>query len=199
MSGENSYNKKILIADDDRLVLATLSSGIKDAGFEVITASNGIDALSLCLEKNPDLAMLDIDMPGMSGLKVAENLAKKSNVAFMFLSAYGGEEFVNIAKVSGAIGFLVKPMIIEQILPEINIALERAAELKKLHVDEQKLKASLHNTQDINIAVGIIMERYHLSSDDAFEKIRAVSRSERTKIIDKAREISKAANFLNQF
>jgi len=189
----------ILLADDDRLVLSTMSSGLEDAGFRVIRAENGKDALDLCIEKKPDLAILDINMPQMSGMKVAEYLTEKTSVPFMFLTAYNGEEFVTAAKDMGAIGFLLKPMVVEQVVPEIKVALGRALELKESRASEDKLRKALHTVQDINIAVGIVMERYHVNSDQAFNKIRSVARSERRKLVDVACDITEAVSLLNQF
>ena len=90
---------KILVVDDDRLVLATLTFGLAQAGFEVIDADNGDDAILLAREHRPELALLDIRMEGLSGFDVAAYLRDYLQIPFMFLSAFADEE--TVAKVYG--------------------------------------------------------------------------------------------------
>ena len=78
---------KILIADDDRLVLFTLAEGLREAGFEVVEASDGVQALVLCQSESPDLAMLDIRMPNLDGLELARRLRDETSVPFLVFSA----------------------------------------------------------------------------------------------------------------
>src|ERR1700712_4293472 len=93
----------ILVVDDDRLVLATLAHGLSQAGFDVIDADNGDDAILLARERRPDLALLDIRMQGKSGFDVAEYLREYSDIPFMFLSAFADEETVSQVKALGAV------------------------------------------------------------------------------------------------
>ena len=189
----------VLIADDDRLILSTMQSGLVDAGFEVGKVENGNDALDYCLKYQPNLAILDIEMPDMSGLRVAEQLVSQTSIPFMFLTAYDTNANVNTAKDMGAIGFMVKPLAINQMIPEIQIALERDAETKQLLKSETGLKASLEKSKHINMVVGVIMERYRLTSQEAFEQIRNLARSERKTLLDVATEITSAESILIKF
>jgi AmiR/NasT family two-component response regulator len=197
-----SISKKsasILIADDDRLILVTMKSGLVGAGFEVEIVENGKDALHYCSQNEPDLVILDIEMPGVSGLNVAEYLTQHTSIPFVIFTAYDTDDYVDTAIALGAIGFLVKPLAINQLVPEIKVLLERAAESKKLHQSETGLKVSLQNSKLINLAVGVIMERYRLTAQDAFEQIRKMARSERKKLVDVATEISEAKSTLHKF
>jgi CheY-like chemotaxis protein len=108
---------KILVVDDDRLVLATLTFGLAQAGFEVIDADNGDDAILLAREHRPELALLDIRMEGLSGFDVAAYLREYLQIPFMFLSAFADEETVAKVKSLGAVAYLVKPLDIHQIVP----------------------------------------------------------------------------------
>ena len=114
---------KILVVDDDRLVLATLAHGLAQAGHEVIDADNGDDAILLAREHRPDLALLDIRMQGMSGFDVAAYLREHCHVPFIFLSAFSDAQTVAQVTALGALAYLVKPLDIGQILPVVDAAL----------------------------------------------------------------------------
>ena len=108
---------KILVVDDDRLVLATLTHGLANAGYEIIDADNGDDAILLARKHRPDLALLDIRMEGMTGFDVAAYLRDSLGTPFMFLSAFSDEATVAQVKALGAIAYLIKPLDITQIVP----------------------------------------------------------------------------------
>ena len=113
---------KILVVDDDRLVLATLTHGLAQAGFEVIDADNGDDAILLARQHRPELALLDIRMEGKTGFDVAAYLREYCQIPFMFLSAFSDEATVNQVKKLGALTYLVKPLDIQQIVPAVEAA-----------------------------------------------------------------------------
>jgi len=188
---------QILIADDDRLVLVTLAKGLRQAGYDVREASTGEEAVEICREVRPDLAILDIRMPGLDGIEAARRLQEEYDTPFMIFSAYGEEELVNQAVVNGALGYLIKPLDIGQIIPAVEAALNRAKEIKTLQESESNLTAALSANRATSIAVGIIMERYHLNSDDAFEKLRKYARSQRRKLAEVSDEIVRASDVLN--
>jgi response regulator NasT len=119
--------KHLLIADDDRLVLATLGRGLRAAGYSTREAASGEEALRLAAECAPDLALLDVRMPGVSGLEVARRLAAEGRVPFLFLSAYGDEEIVEQAAEHGALGYLVKPLDVAQVVPALEGLLAKQA------------------------------------------------------------------------
>jgi response regulator NasT len=113
---------KILVVDDDRLVLATLTHGLAQAGYEVIDADNGDDAILLAREHKPELALLDIRMEGKSGFDVAAYLREYCQIPFMFLSAFSDDATVSQVKSLGALSYLVKPLDIQQIVPAVEAA-----------------------------------------------------------------------------
>ncbi len=116
----------ILVCDDDRLVLATLVHGLKTAGYDVIEADNGDDAILLARERRPDLALLDMRMNGKTGLDVAAYLRDHVGTPFMFLSAFNDERIVRQAVEFGALAYLVKPLDVRQIVPAVESALARS-------------------------------------------------------------------------
>lgn len=188
---------QILIADDDRLVLVTLAKGLRQAGYDVHEASTGEEAVEICRELRPDLAILDIQMPGINGIEAARRLQEEYNTPFMIFSAYGEEEQVNQAVENGALGYLIKPLDVGQIIPAVEAALKRAKEIKKLQETETHLTTALSANRTTSIAVGIIMERYRLSSDDAFEMLRKHARSHRRKLAEVSEELVHASDILS--
>jgi response regulator NasT len=116
----------ILVCDDDRLVLATLVHGLKSAGYDVVEADNGDDAILLARERRPDLALLDMRMNGKTGLDVAAYLRDHVGTPFMFLSAFNDERIVRQAVEFGALAYLVKPLDVRQIVPAVEAALARS-------------------------------------------------------------------------
>jgi two-component system, response regulator PdtaR len=117
---------KILVVDDDRLVLATVTHGLSKAGYEIIDADNGDDAILLARQHRPELALLDIRMEGMSGFDVAAYLRESLQTPFMFLSAFADDDTVAQVKALGAVAYLVKPLDIAQIVPTVEAALVTA-------------------------------------------------------------------------
>lgn len=180
---------KLLIADDDRLVLATLAEGLRRAGHTVLEAANGEEAIRLACEHQPDLAILDMRMPGRDGLDVAHWLREHTRVPFLFLSAYGDADVVDAAVQTGALGYLVKPLDVQQILPSIDAAMMRGRELNALLEEEAQLSAALRLSRQTSMAVGILMARHNLNERDAFDRLRAQARSQRRKISDLAGEL----------
>ena len=186
-------NATLLVADDDRLVLATLAEGLRRAGHTVLEAATGDEAIRLACEARPDLAILDVRMPGVSGLDVAEWLRTHSDVPFLFLSAYGDADVVGDAVRAGALGYLVKPLDVQQILPSIDAAIVRGRELNALLEEEAQLSAALRLNRQISMAVGILMERHNISERDAFNRLRERARAQRRKVGDLAMELVQAA------
>jgi len=119
--------ERILVVDDDRLVLATVTHGLSEAGYEVIDADNGDDAILLAREHRPVLALLDIRMDGMTGFDVAAILRDSYRIPFMFLSAFADEQTQQQVQALGALDYLVKPLDVEQIVPRVRAVLQRLA------------------------------------------------------------------------
>ncbi|MET0103735.1 MAG: response regulator [Sedimenticola sp.] len=185
---------KILVVDDDELILNVITKGLTGAGYNVIAASNGRDAIRQGIEAQPDLAVLDIRMPGMDGIEAARELRKQADIDSIFLTAYSDKELVKTAIKEGALGYLVKPVDTHQLVPSIEAALERSAELRRLYKSEASLTGAIKSNREISKAIGIYMERYQVSDQEAFETLRNYARSQRRKLIDVAIELSQAAN-----
>ena len=190
--------KKLLLVDDDGLVLATMGKGLEEYGFIVSLADNGMDAVKLAAKDKPDLAILDLRMPGLSGLETAQEL-KKLGVPSMFLSAHNDKESVKQAIIEDAMGYLVKPIDVSKAIPSIEAALERSQDLNGLRDTENRLNNALQTGNQVNVAVGIIMERKRLPRQEAYELLRNKARSEQCKVKEIANDILAAWEKFNNF
>jgi response regulator NasT len=188
---------KVLLVDDDRLVLATLGKGLEQAGYAVQTCVTAEEARRVLALAQPDIAVLDIRLPDVSGIALAAELERQRHVPFIFLTAYGDPETVREAAQKGALGYLVKPVDVSQLIPAIEAGLARAADLKKLRDTERQLQTALNENREISMAVGLLMERRRLGRQQAFELLRTAARSQRRKIADVAEEVLAAAEVLN--
>ena len=188
--------RHILVVDDDRLVLAALAEGLRAAGYRVTATASPEDAIGIAARDAPDLALLDVRMPGMSGIELARKLREQGRVLFLFLSAYSDQEIVKQATDEGALGYLVKPLDILQIVPEIEAALARGRDIKKLRESEAQLNTALAGSREISIAVGLLMMRDRLNRKQAFDLLRANARSQRRPIAELAKELLTSAENL---
>lgn len=171
----------ILVVDDDRLVLATVVAGLKQAEFEIIEADNGDDAILLARKHKPVLAILDMRMQGKSGMDVARYLAANTTTGFMFLSAFGDSDIIEEATRLGALGYLVKPLDVKQIVPAVRAALARVQERGSEPRPPAARPATVAPTAGVreqHVAVGMLMERLRLDYDRALEALRAQARAE---------------------
>lgn len=188
----------ILLVDDDRLVLSTLSRGLAGQGYSVSTAESADDAEAfLAGGELPDLVILDVNMPGRSGLELVERLRSFDHIPFMLLTAYSDQEIVDRATASGALGYLVKPVDTPQLLPTIKAALARAKDIQGLQASAQQLQGALNSEREISIAIGITMVQYRLGRKAAFELLRKTARSQNRKLAELAADVIKASETLN--
>lgn len=175
-------NAQLLIVDDDRLILHTLSAGLSGAGYRTVEANSGAAAIQITEKTAIDLAIIDVRMPGMSGVELAERLKDLAAIPCIFLSAYGDADIVEQAVAEGALGYLVKPLDVPNIIPSIEAALVRAKELSDLKRTQAQLNAAVKKRRDISIATGLLMERHRLTEGQAFEALRNAARKDRRKL-----------------
>ncbi|MDZ7856338.1 response regulator [Sphaerotilus sp.] len=202
MTGTSSRGR-ILVVDDDRLVLATVVHGLTHAGFDIIDADNGDDAILLARQHRPDLALLDIRMDGMSGYDVAHYLREALQIPFLFLSAFSDEATLARIQALGALALLVKPLDIAQLVPAVASALDvvrgraagQEAGVSSAQAAEQASASSapaavpgpaaaspadtLAGLSTVEaIAVGIVMHRFSLARTTALERLQRLADQE---------------------
>jgi len=201
---------KILVVDDDRLVLAMVTHGLSQAGYEVIDADNGDDAILLARQHRPDMALLDIRMEGKTGFDVAEYLRDVGHTPFVFLSAFSDEKTVAQVKALGALAYLVKPLEVGQIIPTIDAAFARAQEMRQLA--EAKVLHEAQSAQDlaeaavedaatlgavVPMAVGVLMHRFSLTRSEALARLRKTASAEGRSLSTQAERLVSAVEELS--
>lgn len=187
---------RLLLADDDRVILATLAEDLIEHGYDVQTVSTGEEAVAACHLSTPDLAILDIRMPVMSGIDAARLIHAEHNVPILFLSAYSDTEMVGNAVAEGALGYLVKPVSVEKLMPAIATALARARDLQTAERSQQHLTQAMQSKRDVDVAIGMLIERFSLDRDMAFEVLRRLARSSNRKLIEIASDLVERSEIL---
>jgi two-component system, response regulator PdtaR len=193
MNAAPASSGKILVVDDDRLVLATVTHGLMQAGYDVIDADNGDDAILLAREHRPMLALLDIRMEGKSGFDVAETLRDAYGIPFMFLSAFADEPTRRQVDALGALDYLIKPLDVGQIVPAVEAALARVrrglpaapapAPVSMPPVSAAVVAAPVFAASaatdvladPVPLAVGVLMHRYSLPRDQAWARLQRLA------------------------
>lgn len=192
-----SAKGKILVVDDDRLVLATLTHGLAQAGYEILDADNGDDAILLARQHRPDLALLDIRMEGKSGFDVAEYLRDYCQMPFMFLSAFSDDATVNQVKALGAVAYLVKPLDVRQIVPVVEAAFEKIGGRAAPATDKPAVAEADVLAQAVPMAVGVLMHRYSLSRKVAFERLQRLAVADGRSVQEQAERLLQAVELLS--
>lgn len=189
--------RRILVVDDDPLLLQFLVQVLSHAGYDTVAASSAKEAIRHIEEREPDMALLDITMPGMTGLELAQQLNEKTTVPFMFLSAIGDSDSARQAAAYGAVGYVVKPVDAERLMPAFESSLARADEIRQLRRTETNLNAALAAGRETSLAVGLLMGKFQTDRNTAFEVLRDHARSSRRKINEVADQLLAAEETLN--
>lgn len=183
----------ILLVDDDAHLLALLANALQAAGCNVLLASSAAMAMDLLGDgrRLPDLAVIDMYMPDMSGLQLVHSLQAGTPLPFLMMSASASEVLVRRAAEHGAVGYLVKPINLAQLLPTVITAIARGREIRTLHESESKLTAALLAGRETAMAVGMAMERFELDSESAFGTLRQHARTNQRRLAEVAAEFLK--------
>ena len=173
---------RILVVDDDRLVLATVVHGLTHAGFDILDADNGDDAILLARQHRPDLALLDIRMDGMSGYDVAHYLREALQIPFLFLSAFSDEATLARIHALGALALLVKPLDMAQLVPAVASALDTVRATGAVSMPAPSPVAApvaipvpVPMSTTVAMAVGIVMHRFSLARAPALERLQRLA------------------------
>jgi len=199
MLAKSTAKRRVLLVDDEPLILATIGQVLRNAGYETAEAASGEDALKVAQEFDPDLALLDVIMSGMTGLELAKRLQAETDIPFMFISANAEVEIVKQASEYGAVGYLLKPFDIAQIIPAFEAALGRADEIRRLRSSEANLTIALNSGRETSMAVGLLLAKFGSDRHTAFEVLRAYSRSNRCKMNEVAEDLLAAEEMFNSF
>jgi two-component system, response regulator PdtaR len=167
---------RILVAEDETIIRLDLVAMLDRAGLDVCAeARDGDEAVALAREHEPDLAIMDVKMPGLDGIEAARRILDERPIPIVMLTAYGQEELVARAAEAGVFGYLVKPFRESDLLPAIHTARARHDELAALREEAESLAEALAARKSIERAKGLLMEKEGLSEADAFARLRKAS------------------------
>jgi len=167
---------RVLIAEDETIIRLDLKGLLEAAGFEVCAeARNGEEAVRLARETTPEVALLDVKMPGLDGIDAARRILEERPLPIVMVTAYGERELVSRAVEAGVFGYLVKPFRETDLLPAIESARARHQELVALREEADSLAEALAARKAIERAKGLLMEREGLTEQEAFARLRKAS------------------------
>jgi AmiR/NasT family two-component response regulator len=169
---------RILVAEDETIIRLDLKETLERAGFEVCgEARDGEEAVHLAREEKPDLVVLDVKMPRLDGIEAARRILAERPIPIVMLTAYGHDELVARAVEAGVFAYLVKPFRESDLLPAIQTAKARYAELEALREEAESLAEALATRKVVERAKGLLMEQDGLSEQDAFTRLQRVSQT----------------------
>lgn len=199
MNSHVAARRLVLIVDDDALLREYLAEVLQHAGYDTLAAGTSAQALRVVEQRGDDLALvlLDIEMPGMSGLDLAQLLREGTPVPFLFLTASDDAASARTAADAGAVGYVVKPIDAARLLPAFEAALARGDDIRRLRRSEESLHLALAAGRETSIAVGVLMARFHIDRHLAFDVLRDHARSQRRKVSEVAEQILAAEEALD--
>ncbi|NCW47129.1 MAG: response regulator [Actinobacteria bacterium] len=189
-------SKRILIAEDETLIRMDLSEMLRENGYEVVgEATNGEEAVALANELKPDLAILDVKMPKLDGISAAEKIVEIAPV--LMLTAFSQKDLVERALDAGVMAYVVKPFTIDDLIPAIEIAATRHAQMLALKSEVADLTERLETRKLVDRAKGLLMQAMKLSEPEAFKWIQRTAMDRRVSMKEVAEAVIDPARAQN--
>ncbi len=181
---------RVVIAEDEAIVRLDLKEIMQEEGYEVVgETGRGDEAVELVRSHRPDLAILDIKMPGVDGLAAAREINAERLCAVLILTAFSQRDLIEQARNAGALAYLVKPFQKSELLPAIEMAIGRFGEMKALDEQVKTLEESLEVRKAVDRAKGILMDELGWKENESFTWIRSQAMNERIRMVDVANQI----------
>jgi response regulator NasT len=181
---------RVVIAEDEAIIRMDLRETLEEEGYEVVgETGRGDEAVDLARELLPDIAILDVKMPGIDGLTAADIINREKICGVLILTAFSQREVVEQARDAGALAYLVKPFQKSDLIPAIEVAIGRFRELRNLTGEIDALGEQLEARKTIDRAKGVLIDECGMREGDAFTFIQRTAMSERTKMRDVAERI----------
>ena len=177
---EASSARRVVVAEDEALIRLDLVEILGEAGYEVVgQAGDGAEAVRLAEEHRPDLVILDVKMPVLDGISAAERIVAARLAPVLMLTAFSQRDLVEQAAEAGAMAYLVKPFTASDLVPAIEMALSRHAQLVALESEVSDLAERLETRKLVDRAKGVLQQRFGLSEPDAFRWIQKAAMDKR--------------------
>jgi len=181
---------RVVIAEDEAIIRLDLKETLEEEGYIVVgETGRGDKAVDLVREHRPDLAILDIKMPGMDGLEAARIINKERICGVLVLTAFSQREVIEEARDAGALAYLVKPFQKNDLVPAIEVAIARFNEMRALNGEIEALGEQLETRKVLDRAKGVLMDKNAMSETDAFGFIQRSAMNHRMTMKDVAEQI----------
>tara|TARA_B100000674_G_scaffold74568_1_gene51629 strand:+ start:26 stop:634 length:609 start_codon:yes stop_codon:yes gene_type:complete len=196
---EHDGPRRLLVADDEHLVAMGMKNNLEELGYEVIgPAGDGRDAIELCKTLKPDMALLDIQMPGLDGLSAAEQIYQEFAVPVVIFSAYSDREYVDSSNDAGVFGYILKPVTRDQLRVGIEVAWGRYLDSSEQLEEIEGLKERLEDRKIIEQAKWILVKRKSVEEPEAMKMLQKQARNNRRSLIDVARAVVESDSLLGE-
>ncbi|MFV1990000.1 MAG: ANTAR domain-containing response regulator [Acidimicrobiales bacterium] len=181
---------RVVIAEDEAIIRLDLKEMLIEEGYEVVAETGrGDEAVDLVREHQPDIAILDIKMPGMDGLSVAQLISADRVSATLILTAFSQRHLIERARDAGALAYVTKPFQRSELVAAIEVAIGRFREFQELDAEVKTLEHQLETRKIVDRAKGLLMDRFDFDESDAFTFIQKTAMKERTTMRAVADEI----------
>ena len=165
--------KRVVVAEDEVLIRMDLAEMLGEEGYDVVgQAGDGATAVDLAEQLRPDLVILDVKMPVLDGIAAAEQIASQRIAPVVILTAFSQRDLVERARDAGAMAYLVKPFTQQDLVPAIEMAVSRFAELSQLEEEVKDLTERLETRKAVERAKSLLVEQLSLSEPEAFRWIQ---------------------------
>jgi AmiR/NasT family two-component response regulator len=166
-------SRRVVIAEDEALIRMDLAEMLAEDGYDVVgQAGDGEKAVALARDLRPDLVVLDVKMPKLDGITAAQRIAEERIAPVVILTAFSQRDLVERARDAGAMAYLVKPFSQTDLVPAVEMARSRFAEIQHLEAEVHDLNDRLETRKAVDRAKGVLQERLGLSEPDAFRWIQ---------------------------
>jgi len=181
---------RVVIAEDEAIIRLDLKETLEEEGYEVVAETGrGDEAVELVKRFEPDIAILDIKMPGLDGLSAAREIAGERRAAVLILTAFSQRDLIERARDAGALAYLVKPFQKADLLPALEVALGRFREMKALHDQATNLEEQLETRKTVDRAKGRLMDEHGMTESAAFAFVQKTAMRERKNMRDVAQSV----------
>ena len=181
---------RVLIAEDEALIRLDLAEMLEEAGYDVVAqAADGERAVTLAQEHRPDLVIMDVKMPKLDGIAAASQIAGERIAPVVMLTAFSQRELVERARDAGAMAYLVKPFTVSDLVPAIEMAVSRYAEITQLEREVGDLTERLEARKSVERAKSLLQDALGLSEPEAFAWIRRTAMDRRLSMREVAERV----------